>query len=72
MIAAQNHHAFSVNEDLLAYPQYDVRWSEEYVEEEAARERIRSVRAKDASIEDESRGHSSSSHVILMKSLSLI
>lgn len=63
LVIAAHNHPFSVHEDLLAYPQYEVRWSEDYIVEEDARERIRSVRAKDASIEDESRGHASSSHV---------
>ncbi|QIW98199.1 hypothetical protein AMS68_003717 [Peltaster fructicola] len=40
LVLAAQHHSFSVNDDLLAYPQYQIDWSEEFVSEALAESKL--------------------------------
>lgn len=40
LLAAASQHSFSVNDDLLAYPQYEVRFSEDWISETVAQSRL--------------------------------
>jgi protein OS-9 len=42
LLAAASQNSFSVQDDLLAFPQYDVKFSEDFVSESQAQERLRS------------------------------
>ena len=42
ILTSASHHSFSVYDDILAFPQYEVRFSEDYVPESEAQARLRS------------------------------
>lgn len=45
LLAAASQHSFSVNDDLLAYPQYEVRFSEDWISATDAQSRLEGDRA---------------------------
>lgn len=42
LLAAASQHTFSPNDDLLAFPQYEIRFQDEWISEEAAQSRLSS------------------------------
>ena len=57
-----SQHAFSVQDDLLAFPQYEVHFSEDYVSEEQAQLHIKSNGPSDAETRTEIEHYTGRSH----------
>lgn len=57
------HHAFSVNDDLLAFPQYEIRFSDEYVSARLAQSRIEEQEDHTGSPPDDGSRDSANVHI---------
>lgn len=65
LVLAAQHHSFSVNDDLLAYPQYQIQWSEDFISEELADTKLQHHERRSLDVERAENGaqDDSSSHI---------